>query len=111
MITGDETDMTHMQVIEGTGEELIHHLSEHPDDRFRLIMLPQNPEFTTFDQAYTMAASRTPDDIAAARARVLAASPVPRALPDGKTLADVVMGKWPGDETDEQIVSALGKLS
>lgn len=29
----------------------------------------------------------------------------------GKTLADVVCGQWPGDETDEQIEAALAELS
>jgi hypothetical protein len=34
-----------------------------------------------------------------------------RPLPPGKTLQDVVAGKWPGDETDAEIRVALEKLS
>ncbi len=34
-----------------------------------------------------------------------------RPLPPGKTLEDMVWGKWPGDETDEQINAALEELS
>ena len=32
-------------------------------------------------------------------------------LPEGKTLEDVVVGMWPGDETDEEIFAALERLS
>ena len=55
--------------------------------------------------------NRTPDQVAADCDRLLALSPPPRPLPPGKTLADVVVGMWPGDETDEQIREALEKLS
>ncbi len=34
-----------------------------------------------------------------------------RPLPEGKTLSDVLVGQWPGDETDEKIRQALDKLS
>ena len=54
---------------------------------------------------------RTPKQIAEARARVFAASPEPRPLPDGKTLEETVVGKWPGDEKDEEIQAALHELS
>lgn len=55
--------------------------------------------------------SRTPAQIEADRERILQASPPPRPLPLGKTLADVVVGTWPGDETDEEIFEMLEKLS
>jgi hypothetical protein len=55
--------------------------------------------------------ARTPEEIMAARERLIAASPPPRPLPPGKTLEDVVCGQWPGDETDEEIEEALRKLS
>ena len=35
----------------------------------------------------------------------------PRRTPPGKTLADMVSGKWPGDETEEQLQQALAELS
>lgn len=55
--------------------------------------------------------NRTPEQVAADRDRLLALSPPPRPLPPGKTLEDVLAGLWPGDETDEQILEALEKLS
>lgn len=55
--------------------------------------------------------SRTPEQVMADRERVLALSPAPRPLPAGKTLADVVGGTWPGDETDEAIYEMLERLS
>ena len=45
------------------------------------------------------------------RADLLARSPKPRPLPPGKTLEDVIVGQWPGDETDEEIMTALAELS
>jgi len=55
--------------------------------------------------------SETPEEAEQARAELLAASRPPRPLPKGKTLADMVYGQWPGDETDEQVLEALRKLS
>jgi hypothetical protein len=55
--------------------------------------------------------SRTPEEIEAARTRLLAQSRPPRPLPEGKTFLDVVCGQWPGDETDEEVYAALAKLS
>lgn len=103
--------MAQSQVIEGTGEELIGLLYSQPKERFRLIKLPIEREFRTYEQALTEALYRSPDEIAEARSRVLKASPPPRELPPGNTLEDVVMGRWPSDETDEQIFDALQKLS
>jgi hypothetical protein len=103
--------MAQAQVIEGTGEELIKLLNQQPKERFRLIKLPSAREFQTYEEALAQAINRSPEEIAQARARVLQASPAPRELPEGKTLEDVVMGQWPGDETDEQILEALEKLS
>jgi hypothetical protein len=57
------------------------------------------------------AMNRTEADILAARERLDKASSPPRPLPPGKTLDDMVRGKWPGDETDEQIREALERLS
>lgn len=55
--------------------------------------------------------NRTPEEVQEARQRILAASPPPRELPPGKTLLDVVEGKWPGTETDAEIREALDRLS
>lgn len=99
------------QIIDGTREELVVFLNHQPNDRYRLIKLPVDSQFMTFEEAFTKATNRSPEEIEAARERVLKSSPKPRDLPEGKTLEEVVSGKWPGDETDEQIFAALEKLS
>ena len=103
--------MAQQQIIEGTGEELIQLLNQQPKDRFRLIKLPADRDFLTFEEALAQVTNRTPEEVTAARDRLILASPPPRELPEGKSLEDVVMGKWPGDETDEQILEALRTLS
>ncbi|MCW3051998.1 MAG: hypothetical protein JWN14_1168 [Chthonomonadales bacterium] len=103
--------MAQAQVVEGTGEELIELLTQQPKERFRLIRLADDHPFRTYEEALAQAMSRTEEDIAEARARVLQASPVPREIPEGKTLEDMVVGQWPGDETEEQIFEALERLS
>lgn len=55
--------------------------------------------------------SRTPEQVLADRDRVLRTARRGRPLPEGKTLADVVAGTWPGDESDEEIREILEKLS
>lgn len=55
--------------------------------------------------------NRTPEEIEKAREEGRKASRPPAPLPPGKTLSDMVEGKWPGDETDEQIREALERLS
>ena len=55
--------------------------------------------------------NRTPEQIAQAQACAIEAYPPLHTVPPGKTLADVVSGQWPGDETDEQIQQALQELS
>jgi hypothetical protein len=97
--------------IEGTGLELISVLHHKPNDRFRLIKLTSDADFATFEEALAKATSRTANEVAADRARLIQASPTSRDLPTGCTLEDVVMGKWPGNESDEQIFEALEKLS
>ena len=54
--------------------------------------------------------SRTPEQIAADREEVLKSSRPPRPLPPGKTFLEAV-GGWPGDETDEEVLAALERLS
>ena len=53
----------------------------------------------------------TPEQIAEAQTRAMDAYKPIRTVPPGKTLADIVSGKWPGDETDAQIEAALRELS
>lgn len=62
-------------------------------------------------QAKFKMSHRTKEQIAEAQARAMEKHPPMRAVPPGKTLSDIVSGKWPGDETDEQIEDALRELS
>jgi hypothetical protein len=55
--------------------------------------------------------NRTPEQIAASRARMLEVSRPPRLLPEGQGLFDVICGQWPGTETDEEVHAALERLS
>ena len=64
-----------------------------------------------FDEQNEVPRKRTPEEIAEARARILAISRPPRPLPPGKTWQDVIVGQWPGDETDEEIRVILEDLS
>jgi hypothetical protein len=55
--------------------------------------------------------NRTPAEVAAMRDEYLALARPGKPLPPGKTWADMVIGQWPGDETDEEILAALERLS
>jgi hypothetical protein len=54
---------------------------------------------------------RTPKQVAEARTRLQASIRPGAALPPGMTIFDAVAGKWPGDESDEQVAAALKDLS
>lgn len=56
-------------------------------------------------------ANRTPEEVTAARDEYLALVRPGKPIPEGKTFADMVVGQWPGDETDEEILDALERLS
>lgn len=99
------------EIVEGTGEELMEVLNRQPKERFRLIRLAADHRFESYEEALMHATNRTTDEVAEARTRLLIASPTPRQIPNGKTLEDMIVGKWPGDETDEQIIEALERLS
>ena len=73
------------------------------------IEAPENPDALTV--AVNKLINRTEAEMLASRARVMKTVRLGRPLPEGKTLADVVEGQWPGDETDEQIFEALERLS
>jgi hypothetical protein len=62
-------------------------------------------------RAITRMVNRTPEEIAEAQMRAIATCKPQNEIPPGKTLFDMVAGKWPGDETDEQIQEALERLS
>src|SRR3954452_21094791 len=57
----------------------------------------------TLGQGVEWLARRGPDGVRAARERILEASPPPREIPAGKTILDMLEGKWPGSETDTEI--------
>ena len=66
---------------------------------------------SSLDEAIARIINRTPEERAAARAKLLQARRPARPLPPGKTLEDVVLGQWPGDESDEEVARALERLS
>ena len=82
------------------------------------VSLPEGAEVTVetkvesaLEREIRWLTSRTPEEIEQTRAEILKKSRPARPLPEGKTLSDMVEGKWPGDETDEQIHEALERLS
>lgn len=106
--------MEKARVIEGTCEE-IRAVLDRPEmagRQLKLIILPsEEPSNPLLDQAVLRLTRRTPEEIAAARERAIAAYPPERPLPSGKTFAETLAGEWPGEETDEQIEAALSELS
>lgn len=107
--------MAKLTEIEGTWEELSAHAEEFKGRWLKLIVFSNEEETEeaaeSLEAAMARMTNRTPEEIASTRERILSATPSPRELPQGKTLLDVVMGQWPGDETDEEINTALEKLS
>ncbi len=75
----------------------------------KTIDAPENPDALTM--AVNKLVNRSEGEMLASRARVMKTVRLGRPLPEGTTLADVVEGQWPGDETDEQIFEALERLS
>ena len=55
--------------------------------------------------------NRTPEQLERDRAALVSHDHKPRPLPPGKTVWDMIVGQWPGDETDEEIAAALEELS
>jgi hypothetical protein len=116
MFDPDKADI----VLEGTKEEIVAHLNSLPERRYRIAItrvlteeeIKQNHERNpALREAIERMSKRTQEEILADRASILASSPKPCPLPEGKTLDDMVRGKWPGDETDEEIREALERLS
>jgi hypothetical protein len=85
------------------------------EEKLRELPLPNTDDDDTdpdvLQKAIAKLLNRTPAEVEAARARLFKASRPPRPLPEGKTLEDILVGQWPGDETDEQVYEALRKLS
>ena len=57
---------------------------------------PPPAEESALEREIRWLTSRTPEEIMAAREELRKASRPPRPLPPGKTLSDMVEGKWPG---------------
>lgn len=107
--------MAQYQTYEGTPSQLTEQLLALPDSqKYRMTLVSEEPDedgAASLEEVMTRMANRTPEEIATLRERLLAATPPPKDLPSGKSIFDVVMGKWQGNETDEQIFAALEKLS
>lgn len=104
--------MAQPHVLEGTWEEILaHNAAQLAGRKVKVYVEPEEQPEETLEAAMDRLNGRTPEQIAAARKRILDATREPQPLPDGKTLVDVIMGQWPGDETDEEINEALRKLS
>lgn len=97
-------------------KQAVHNLGIQPGDSVMVRVEPTNgtdrqTPSTLLAQARFKMAHRTKEQIAEAQARAMDLYRPIRTVPPGKTLADIVSGKWPGDETDEQIEIALRELS
>jgi hypothetical protein len=107
--------MGEQQVYQGTPDQLAEQLRSLPDTQnYRMTLIPEEAteeDILSLEAAITRMIHRTPQEVAAVRERLLGVTPPPRELPEDMTIFDVVMGKWPGDETDDQIATALEKLS
>ena len=101
-------------VFEGAPAEIASFVNGLPPRRYRVEVSDLGesaPEKDYLAEALRKAAGRTPEQMLADRADVLAGARKGKPLPPGKTLRDVVAGQWPGDETDEQVRAALDELS
>lgn len=101
-------------ILEGTPEELSSLVNRLPKHRYRVEireLVEPETEVDFLAQEIERRKNRTPEEIAAIRAEVMAGVRKGRELPEGKTLSDLVVGKWPGDESDDQIRVALEELS
>jgi hypothetical protein len=106
--------MAQPTVIEGRREDILAALDrpEMEGRQLKLIVMPDEPAANTLlDEAISRMARRSREEVAQAQRRAMGTYPPARPLPPGKTLADVIAGQWPGDETDEQVQAALDELS
>jgi hypothetical protein len=86
--------------------DYVRHLVEQSVDGPKL-----SEEPSPLRQVVSEMTHRTPEQIAQAQARAMQTYLPRRPVPPGKTLAEIVSGQWPGQETDEQIKAALDDLS
>lgn len=94
----------------------VEELGLHPGDEVHVRVEPAGDpgirmHSSTLSRARFAMTHRTPEQIADAQALAMKTYQPLRTVPDGKTLADVISGKWPGNETDEEIEAALQDLS
>jgi bifunctional DNA-binding transcriptional regulator/antitoxin component of YhaV-PrlF toxin-antitoxin module len=97
-------------------QEAVAELGIRPGDQVRVQIETAaasgaTPEPTALERAIDAMTNRTPEQLAAAQAHAMETYKPVRTVPAGKTLADMVAGKWPGDETDAQVFAALQELS
>lgn len=85
-------------------------LPELTEVAFEPRLVPSKPN-ARLDQELAWLANRTAEDIERTRQELLNTSRPAQPIPAGKTLFDVVEGQWPGNETDEEIRTALERLS
>ena len=85
-----------------------HDMLEGSLDRLRS---PSSSAVDPVERYLTNLRCRTPEELAETQRLILAASRPRRIPPPGKTIADMVVGKWPGNETDAEIRAALEELS
>lgn len=64
-----------------------------------------------FSRAFAQMKNRTSSEIAAVREKMFRLAKPPRHLPENVNIIDAVFGKIPSDETDEEVFTALQKLS
>ncbi|MBA4188082.1 MAG: hypothetical protein C0467_08685 [Planctomycetaceae bacterium] len=69
------------------------------------------PALPKLEHELAWLAERSAGDIAKTRCRLFGLTPPAAVLPEGKTVSDMVEGRWPGDETDQQVRDALDRLS
>lgn len=74
-------------------------------------LLDQDSAETVLSKSVRTLQERTPEERLLMRNRILAASRLARPLPPGKTLEDVVVGTWPGHESESEVTRALDELS
>lgn len=105
--------MGHPLVIQGTWEEIVAREAGRLAGRKVTVLVGTEEPWLveSLDAAIERITNRDAERVSAAREHILSASPRPRELPQGESVFDAVAGRWPGEETDEQVDAALETLS
>ena len=107
-------ELSPISVVKGTREEVVESIRKLPDVRLHVeiqqIKAEENQK-SFQEQEIERITNRSPEELRANWEHIVSLSRPPRPLPPGKTFDDMVMGQWPGDETDEEIRLALEELS